>query len=404
MDVRDIVSSEYETVDVGTRVAALESQLRESGARAAVVTDDGEYAGVVTLRRLAERGRDPDAKVGGLVWHVARAAPDDDVRRVAGLLIGSQSDLLPVFEDGDLVGVVTTEGLLEAVREFLGVLSVGDVYAADLVTVDPETTLGEALHTFREERITHLPVVADGAAAGVLSVADVMAFGARELGRSQGGSPGEPLQTGGGRSHGGFGERAGELDRLLDLPVENVMSEPVHTTTRDAGLDEAVGAMLEADVSSRVVVDDGRPTGIVTTTDALRALTWTDERPFPIQITNVDLLDDLSRADVAEMIERVTRKYGDLSVLEANVYLHEHDETLRGTSLLLARVRLFTDRGHFVGTGEGYGASHALRLACNVLERQLLEGKAFGRTKKHPDEDYWSKFFGWWLTGEPRQR
>lgn len=123
-----------------------------------------------------------------------------------------------------------------------------------------------------------------------------------------------------------------------------------------------------------------------------------------MQITNVDLLDDITQAEVVDLVESVIRKYGDLGLLEARVSLHEHDEKLRGTPLLMARIRLFTDKGQFVGTGEGYGASHALHLARNVVERQLLDGKSHDETKKHPDEEYWSKVFGWWLTAPPRRR
>lgn len=37
--------------------------------------------------------------------------------------------------------------------------------------------------------------------------------------------------------------------------------------------------------------------------------------------------------EVGETIEGRQRKYGALNGLEANVYLHEHDEKLRGTPL-----------------------------------------------------------------------
>jgi len=49
--------------------------------------------------------------------------------------------------------------------------------------------------------------------------------------------------------------------------------------------------------------------------------------------------------------------------------------------LVLARIRLVTDRGYFTADGEGYGASHALRLAANKVERQILKGKHTGGRK-----------------------
>jgi len=67
---------------------------------------------------------------------------------------------------------------------------------------------------------------------------------------------------------------------------------------------------------------------------------------------------------VSALIENMTSKYGDMSVIKASIELHEHKEQSRGMPLVLARIRLVTDRGYFTADGEGYGASHALRLAA----------------------------------------
>ena len=398
MDITDIVSTEYRTFDGDTPASKLLGAFEDQSQKAVVVVDDGEYLGVVTQRQLASAHVDPDEKARGLVWHVAKLSLDDDVRRVASLMLGSNAQLLPVFDDDELTGVVTADDLLRKVLPFLHVLSVDDVWSPQLVTIDPETSVGEVLHALREHTITHLPVVDDGTAVGVVSLFDLLGFTTREIGKSAGGSPSAP-DTAGGRSHGGFGERAGDVERMLDLPARDVMSTPVVSVAQDERLDAAVETMFDNEVSSLVVTADGRPAGIVTKTDVLRSLTWTDETQFPVQIVGIDLLDDISRRAVSEMVEQTTRKFGDMRVLEANVYLHKHEEKLRGTPLLMARIRLFTDRGHFVGTGEGYGAAHALHLARNTLERQILEGKEYAQTKKHPADEELAKMYGWWMTG-----
>lgn len=399
MDISDIVTTEYETVDVDTRAAEVVGVFRESGAKAIVVTDDGEYAGVVTQARLGTSNRDPDQKAGTFARSVAQVAPTTDVRTVARLLVGSSAQLLPVFEGDAFVGVVTAADVLSAVRPYLNVLTVEDVCTHDLETVGPQTTLGEVLHAFREHHITHLPVYNDESLQGIVSVQDLLGFATREVDRSQGGSPSGALQGGDGSPHGGFGERGGDLDRLLDLPATDVMSSPAETAAPDDPLDDATGRMLEADISSLVVVDGGDVTGILTRTDVLAALSIPEETAIPVQITNIDLLDDCTREAVVELVEDTVRKDGNLTVLEANVYLHEHDEKLRGTPLLMARIRLFTDRGHFVGTGEGYGASHALGIARDTLERQILDDKEYARTKKHMPVEELAERYGWWMTG-----
>jgi hypothetical protein len=85
-------------------------------------------------------------------------------------------------------------------------------------------------------------------------------------------------------------------------------------------------------------------------------------------------------------------------VIKASIELQEHKEQSRGVPLILARIRLVTDRGYFTADGEGYGASHALRLAANAVERQLLKGKTYSQSKKHPDDER-ERLYGWWLGG-----
>jgi len=97
------------------------------------------------------------------------------------------------------------------------------------------------------------------------------------------------------------------------------------------------------------------------------------------------------------MVEKFDDRDHGMTILDAKVHLHEHDETRRGRPLLLARVRLHTDRGLYIASGEGYGASHAINEARDVLERQIRDKKTHGRTKKPPDEEFWEKRFGWLL-------
>jgi hypothetical protein len=175
------------------------------------------------------------------------------------------------------------------------------------------------------------------------------------------------------------------------------MVSPVRTIEPSASLATAVEAMFDVDASSLVVEVDGSPDGIVTKTDVLDSLTWEAEGNRAVQVYGSSLLDDATYDDVVALVDGFDDKDGGMTVLDAKVHLHEHDETLRGTPLLLARIRLFTDRGLYIASGEGYGASHALNEARDVLERQIRDRKTSARSKKPPDEAYWERRFGWLL-------
>ena len=54
---------------------------------------------------------------------------------------------------------------------------------------------------------------------------------------------------------------------MEDIFVGRLMSSPVHTVERDVPVQEAAETMVEADIGSLVVVDDGAIDGILTSTD-----------------------------------------------------------------------------------------------------------------------------------------
>ncbi|MFC4248460.1 CBS domain-containing protein [Natribaculum luteum] len=403
MDIADIVSKEYVEFTPETPVSKLVGTFADTDVEGVVIHGD-EFEGVVTRRQLVTSHRKPNEKLESLTWHVPRLAPDEDIRKVAQLMIDGDSQLLPVFEGRELIGVVTADAILRKVEPFLDAATVAEAHSADLVSVDPASTLGNALNVFRENRITHLPVVEDDTAVGILSLYDVTDLTVRAEVQSQGGDAGGRDPFGGEIStstararRGGFGAREGESARMLDLPVRDVMASPVRTIRPSETLDVAVDEMFEIDASSLVVTDDGSPHGIVTKTDVLDSLTWEAGGNRSVQVYGIDMVDDVSYDEIVAMVEKFDDRDHEMNVLDAKVHLHEHDETRRGRPLLLARIRLHTDRGLYVASGEGYGASHALNEAREVLERQIRDEKTYGRSKKPPSEEFWEKRFGWLL-------
>jgi len=409
MDIADCVSTDYVEHDVKTPVSKLRGSFDDRGVRVVVVTNGGDFAGVVSQAQLLSSHHPPDETAMNVRRDPPTVQRTEDVRETARLMVENELKLLPVFDGEQFAGVVTAKGLLGMVRENLDALDVADVATRDLFVVEAGDTVGEAIHLLKDHHITRVPVLDEGRPAGLVSVYDVVDFVVRAVDREQGGAPPGFDEHGGAGSHEGyrsnrgFGERAGEQARLLDLPVRDVMSTPVRTTTRDEELGDAVERMLDDDISSLVVVDDeGEAAGIVTVTDALRSLTWTDEDRIPLQVFNVDLLDDLSREEIASRIEEIDAKYAAMDVLEVNVIFHRHNEKLRGVPLLLATVRLFTDEGLFSGSGEEYGARAAFDEAADVVEKNALQQKSKNATLHNrpntPErEEELERLLGWWV-------
>ena len=405
MNVEPLISTEFVSYDPAEPISRLVGTFADPRVRGVVIIGD-TYEGVVSRRQLATSHHQPDQRLGSLAVSVPRLRIDEDVRRTAQLMIHSDAFLLPVFEQDELRGVVTADAIVEAVTDSLDEVDVVDVWSDELVTISADNTFGQALPQFRRNRIAHLPVV-NGSVVGILSLYDLVDLRIREMTRSQGGSGGGidsfggEISSEGGRSRrGGHGARDGELARMLDLPVRDLMASPVAVIEATASLRSAVEAMEDVGGSSLVVIEDDEAAGIVTITDILEALTWEAPERRGVQIYGIDLLDDTNYDRIVDMIDRFDDRDNNLTVLDARIHLHEHDETLRGRRLIMARIRLHTDRGLFMGTGEGYGATHAIREARAVLDRRLLEHKEHARSKKPmDDEERWRKRFGWWMDG-----
>jgi CBS domain-containing protein len=88
---------------------------------------------------------------------------------------------IPIVENGSVTGIVTDRDIvLNVVAEGSDPSStpVSQIASRDLVTVDPEQTLDEALRLMAQHQIRRLPVVEeDGKLVGIVAQADVALSG-----------------------------------------------------------------------------------------------------------------------------------------------------------------------------------------------------------------------------------
>ncbi len=369
MDIADIATSEYVEVDADERLGKVRSIFERENPRGIVVTEDDDYVGVITQRQLVQSHVEDDAKARALMRTAPKVERTADVREVARVLVEGGSKIAPVFEAGELWGTISGDQILDAVLENLDALVVEEIATVDVVTITEETNIGQAINLFRENGISRLPVLDDdGSLTGILTTHDIVDVVVRGMDKTT------------------VGDRSGDTDRVLDLPVYDVMSSPVSTTGMDASVRDAVEEMLENNYDGLVVTpeaDDRLVAGVITKTDVLRALTFTEEEHMDVQITNISVLETLTREEIRQRIEGVADKYRDMQVQHAHVRFHEHKEKLRGTPLIQCQIRLRTNKGQAAGSGEGYGADTAFRVATDKLERNVLELKGV-----QADEEY----------------
>ncbi|WP_049985709.1 CBS domain-containing protein [Halobellus rufus] len=370
MDITDIATPDFVEVDVDKRLGKIRAIFERENPRGIVVTEEGEYVGIIGEKQLVRSRMEDDTKASVVMKSAPRVDRHEDVRETARMLVEGDVNVAPVFEGEKLYGVISSDTILDAVLDNLDAISVGDIQSEDIVSVSEKSHVGQAINKLREHGISRLPVVDDdsGKLTGIVTTHDLVDFVVRDDTRQ------------------GRGDRRGDLDRMLDLPVYDLMSSPVVTATPAETVDEAVERMFENDISGLVVTStesDAEVQGIVTKTDVLRALTFTEEESMDVQITNVSLLETLTRQEVVESITSVVDKYQQMQVLHAHVRFHEHKEKLRGTPLIQCQIRLRTSHGQIAGSGEGYGAEHAFHVALDKLERNVLELKGLNADEKY---------------------
>jgi len=370
MDITDIVVGEFVEVDVDERLAKVRAKFDQENPKGVIVTNDGEFAGVIGESELVKSRIQDDTKASVLMTSAPRIDRHENIREVARLLVEGDVSVAPVFRGEVLEGIITTDAILAAVLENLDALTVSQIYSDDVISITNESTVGQAINQLREHGISRLPVVTPDTdrLAGVITTHDIVDFVVRDHERQQ------------------KGDRSGDRDRMLDLPVDNLMTSQVLTVEPEESVQMAVERMFDRGISGLIVTENGNEetvVGVLTKTDVLRALTFTEEETMDVQITNVDLLDTIDRAEIVESITQVVDKYQQMNVIHAHVRFHEHKEKLRGTPLIQSQIRLRTSHGQLAGSGEGYGANHAFHVALDKLERNVLERKGINADEKY---------------------
>ena len=104
--------------------------------------------------------------------------PDTTVAEAAHLMWEGDCGILPVVDDGELVGVVTDRDMYIALatqNARASRLKVGALATKTLATCVPEDDVQSALATMKQARVRRLPVVGfGGTVLGILSMNDIL--------------------------------------------------------------------------------------------------------------------------------------------------------------------------------------------------------------------------------------
>jgi len=114
-----------------------------------------------------------DSKGREIISIVQDASVFDAIKLMADRTVGS----LLVMEGDELIGIVTERDYARKViikGRSSESTPVADIMTTDLVTTTPEQSVNDCMTLMTKRRIRHLPVVADGKVAGMISIGDLV--------------------------------------------------------------------------------------------------------------------------------------------------------------------------------------------------------------------------------------
>jgi CBS domain-containing protein len=115
--MQDVMSKHAVSIAPEATIRSAREALRREEVEHLIVAEKKHVVGVVAREDLA-RAKDEDAPITGVMTrNVVTIEPGATLRRAAGVMRGRAIGCLPVVSHGELVGVVTTSDLLDALAK-----------------------------------------------------------------------------------------------------------------------------------------------------------------------------------------------------------------------------------------------------------------------------------------------
>jgi CBS domain-containing protein len=170
-------------------------------------------------------------------------------------------------------------------------MKVSDIMTHPVITVMPETTVGEAAELLIRHRISGLPVVnAAGQVAGIVTEGDLL----------------RRAETGTERRRARWlefliapGRLASEYAHANGRRVGEVMTDAVVSVEPDDPLADVIEVMEQRRIKRVPVIDQGRLVGIVSRANLVQALVRNLPRPDSASIASDEAIRDLVLAEIA---------------------------------------------------------------------------------------------------------
>lgn len=372
--LEELIREDYYVINAEetiSKIFPLIEKLGRDKANAILVEENGKIVGVLREKDLI-RGRalkNPhETKVRSLLVKTGIISLSDlNETNVAKRFVEDSTPFV-IIRMKDKNGVIYINDFIKYIKKVFEKVKVRDIMNQDFISIRRFDKIGKALSLMKKMGLDRVVVTDErGKVIGVLTGKDIID---RII------SP---------RKRARIGETSGEKDSSLSIMVESIMSAPPICVKSNDSVSEVIELMAEHRISSVVVEHDGIPEGIVMKKDILEFfLKLQEKKEISVQFVtqNIDV-GEFDREEILKDVEKFMRKYSNfLGNTNVFVYLRKQRVHFRNLPLISAKIKVWSDKGLFLATGESWGVEFAIHVALEKLEREVQREKDLVEERK----------------------
>ena len=360
--LRDMMSTDFSYVSPDEHLTDVLKRMGNLDLHEIPVSQDGKrLMGVVSYGTLLKRRNlSTSSKAGSISIMPQEITPDTLVTEVAEAFLTSGFRQIPVVSGQNIQGMVTRTDLIGIIKDIkeLRDLKVYDIMTEDVQTIGSEDPVDAAVLSMKNLTIRTLPVVDDnGQLTGIIGIKQVANYNWRERKRET------------------VGEVTGD-NSPVEIKVSSIALSSVYTIRSTSTLGEAVDEMLEHNISTLPVVDDGDLVGILTKYDIIELLASFRQRDMVY--TQITGLDQDDRFAVDEIDSTITQSLHKIAKISRPMLftLHVTKYHANGGNMKYSlNGRLITEGRIWVASAVDWDIIRATASLMQRFERRVIEKK-----------------------------
>jgi len=340
------------------RIRDIISKMQENNQWVVPVVREKVVLGTISYNDLLRKKVSPESKVINLMVPSNNVLETDDEAKVVGKFYTTKARaLIVVDEKKRLVGIITRERFLSYYldRGEIPSAKVREVMNSPVITVNANDSVARARWLMTNNNITKLPVLEDKKLAGIITARDIV----NRL-YSEGGKKKSSIMT--------------EEERLMALPVREIMNYPVITTDGNQDVRKTLETLLKRKISGMPVVEGEFVVGMFSGIDVVSLIAKKFELELPIE---AKLSGELKQGDTKALIDGILERYLSrlqkiIDIMDFKVSFKEEAKS-QDKKLYQVTARAVTKIGDFVSKDSDWDPVTAVRKTVEKLEERIIK-------------------------------